>query len=348
MRSGQLFKRISGTSCLLLSLLLVCLPALSAAGQETTASANSYSAEAAAVHTNVLGVKTSVSDTGSVGASGGERHSSALTFRLPNLVAGEVAHATAFAEGNVSASEASMAHLHMTVGGNIVASSFLAAHAHARCTATGVIVSADPNIIGLTVNGQPVQISGKPNQTIPLPNGRIIINEQAKASTKTSGHISVSALHIVIDGIADVALSEANAGISCPSGPETCGNDDFSTGGGFIVRSGANANFGVAGGIGVNGNFIGHLEYIDHSPNGTRVHGTSVTGYTRVNATTRAIDGTARVNGQAGFTFHLVVTDDDSSGIDSFSIQLSNGYSASGNLMGGHIEIHGGCDSDDD
>jgi hypothetical protein len=181
-----------------------------------------------------------------------------------------------------------------------------------------------------------------------LPNGRIIINEQAKASTKTSGHISVSALHIVIDGIADVALSEANAGISCPSGPETCGNDDFSTGGGFIVRSGANANFGVAGGIGVNGNFIGHLEYIDHSPNGTRVHGTSVTGYTRVNATTRAIDGTARVNGQAGFTFHLVVTDDDSSGIDSFSIQLSNGYSASGNLMGGHIEIHGDCDSDDD
>jgi hypothetical protein len=241
-----------------------------------------------------------------------------------------------------------MAHLHMTVGGNIVASSFLAAHAHARCTATGVIVSADPNIIGLTVNGQPVQISGKPNQTIPLPNGRIIINEQAKASTKTSGHISVSALHIVIDGVADVALSEANAGISCPSGPETCGNDDFSTGGGFIVRSGANANFGVAGGIGVNGNFIGHLEYIDHSPNGTMVHGTSVTGYTRVNATTRAIDGTARVNGQAGFTFHLVVTDDDSSGVDSFSIQLSNGYSASGNLMGGHIEIHGDCDSDDD
>ena len=348
MRSDQLFKRTSGASCLLLSLSLVCLPALSAAGQETTASANSYSAEAAAVHTNVLGVKTSVSDTGSVGASGGERHSSALTFRVPSLVAGEVAHATAFAKGNVSASEASMAGLRMTVGGNIVASSFMAAHAHARCTATGVIVSADPNIIGLTVNGQPVQISGKPNQTIPLPNGRIIINEQAKASTKTSGHISVSALHIVIDGIADVALSEANAGISCPTGPETCGNDDFSTGGGFIVRSGANANFGVAGGIGVNGNFIGHLEYIDHSPNGTKVHGTSVTGYTRVNATTRAIDGTARVNGQAGFTFHLVVTDDDSSGIDSFSILLSNGYSASGNLMGGHIEIHGDCDSDDD
>jgi hypothetical protein len=104
----------------------------------------------------------------------------------------------------------------------------------------------------------------------------------------------------------------------------------------------------VAGGIQGNGAFIGHLEYIDHSPNGTKVHGTSVTGYTRVNATTREIEGTARVNGQAGFTFHVVVTDDDSSGNDSFSIRLSNGYSASGNLIGGHIEIHGDCDSDDD
>jgi hypothetical protein len=348
MRSGQLFKRISGHSPLLFSLLLVCLPALSSAGQETTASVNTYSGEAAAVRAVVLGIKTSVSDTGSVGASGGERHSSALTFGLPNLVRGEVAHAAAFAKGNVSASEASMAHLHVTLGGNIITSAFLAAHAHARCTGTGVIVSADPNIIGLVVNGQPIQVSAKPNQTIPLPNGEIIINEQAKSSTKTSGQISVSALHIVINGIADVALSEANAGISCPSGPETCGNDDFSTGGGFIVRSGANANFGVAGGIQGNGALIGHLEYIDHSPNGPKVHGTSVTGYARVNATTREIDGTARVNGQAGFTFHLVVTDDDSSGIDSFSIQLSNGYSASGHLMGGHIEIHGDCDADDD
>jgi hypothetical protein len=348
MPSGQLFKRIGAPSYLLISLSLLCPRAVTAAGQETTGSVNTYSGEAAAVRADVLGIKTSVSATGSVGASGGERHSSALTFGLPNLVRGEVAHATAFAKGNVSASEASMAHLHLTVGGNIITSAFLAAHAHARCTGTGVIVSADPNIVGLVVNGQPIQVSAKPNQTIPLPNGEIIINEQAKSSTKTSGQISVSAMHIIINGIADVALSEANAGISCPSGPETCGNDDFSTGDGFIVRSGANANFGVAGGIQANGAFIGHLEYIDHSPNGTKVHGTSVTGYTWVNATTREMDGTARVNGQAGFTFHVVVTDDDASGNDSFSIHLSNGYSASGNLVGGHIEIHGDCESDDD
>jgi hypothetical protein len=332
----------------LISLLLVCLSALSATGQEITASVNTYSGEAAAVRANVLGIKTSVSDTGSVAASGGERQSSALTFGLPNLAQGEAAHATAFAKGNVSASDASMARLHVTLGGNIITSTLLAAHAHARCTGTRVIVSADPNITGLVVNGKSIQVSGQPNQTIPLPNGKIVINEQAKSSTATSGNISVSALHIIITAVADVALSEANAGISCPSGPETCGNDDFTTGGGFIVRSGANANFGVAGGIGGNAAFIGHLEYIDHSSNGPKVHGTSVTGYTRVNATTREIDGTARVNGQAGFTFHVVVTDNDSSGIDSFSIQLSNGYSASGNLRGGHIETHGDCDSDDD
>ena len=349
MSNRRFFKGADAARWLFIGLLLICPPSVLTAGQPTTVSASTYSGEAAAVRANVLGIKTSVSDTGSVAASGGERQSSALTFSIPNLITGEVAHATVFAKGNVSASEASMAHVRLNVGGNVIASSLLAAHALAKCTPTGVRVSADPNIIGLTVNGASIQISGKPNQTISLPNGKIIINEQAKASTQTSGHISVSALHVIISGSADVVLSEANAGISCPSGPESCGDDDFTTGGGFITNpSGAKANFGVAGGFQQNGSLFGHLEYIDHGANGPKVHGTSVTGYTRVNATTREIFGTARVNGQAGFTYQVTVIDNDPPGHDSFSIHLSNGYSAGGNLGGGHIEIHGDCDSDND
>lgn len=34
---------------------------------------------------------------------------------------------------------------------------------------------------------------------------------------------------------------------------------------------------------------------------------------------------------------------DDESATDSFAIRLSNGYSASGELKGGHIEIHKRC-----
>lgn len=99
MRSGQLFKRMDVPSYLLISLLLLCPRAVTAAGQETRARVNTYSGEAATVRAEVLGIKTSVSDTGSVGALGGERHSSAFTFGLPNLVRSEVAHAAAFAKG---------------------------------------------------------------------------------------------------------------------------------------------------------------------------------------------------------------------------------------------------------
>ncbi len=116
------------------------------------------------------------------------------------------------------------------------------------------------------------------------------------------------------------------------------------TGGGFITGtpSGAKANFGVAGGI-KNGAFWGHLEYIDHGPNGPKVHGTGVTNYIIVDATSREIDGTAKVNGQGGFTYRVDVTDHGNPHDDSFSIQLSNGYSAGGTLGGGNIQLHTPC-----
>jgi hypothetical protein len=46
-------------------------------------------------------------------------------------------------------------------------------------------------------------------------------------------------------------------------------------------------------------------------------------------------------------TFQLDVSDDKSA-TDSSAIRLSNGYSASGYLKGGHIEIHKGCHNDID
>ena len=126
---------------------------------------------------------------------------------------------------------------------------------------------------------------------------------------------------------------------------------DFVTGGGFIVGSGtsslaagAKANFAVGGGV-KNGAFWGHLEYIDHGPNGPKVHGTSVTNYVILSTNTRQIDGTAQVNGQDGFTYKVVVKDNGEPGTDdSFSIQLSNGYSAGGKLGGGNIKIHHPCE----
>ncbi len=120
--------------------------------------------------------------------------------------------------------------------------------------------------------------------------------------------------------------------------PKPC--RDFVTGGGWIKDKGT---FGVSGGI-KNGKFWGQLSFNDHNKNCVKVKSTSVTGYSVIDAVTREIDGIARVNGQGSFTYKVVVVDNGEGGRnDSFSLELSNGYSASGTLKGGNIQLHKKC-----
>jgi hypothetical protein len=145
---------------------------------------------------------------------------------------------------------------------------------------------------------------------------------------------------------------------SIPMPPPDVVACDFVTGGGFIVGSGAptssltagaQANFGVGGGV-KNGAFWGHLEYNDHSTSPPmQVHGTSVTGYSFGTdpTTDRVIMGTARINGVDGYTYMVEVSDrgEPGRGVDRFSIELSNGYEAGftygdGPIAGGNIQLH--------
>jgi len=71
---------------------------------------------------------------------------------------------------------------------------------------------------------------------------------------------------------------------------------------------------------------------------------TSVTAYLQKGPNARRIQGTAEINGKDG-TYQLDVSDDESA-TDSFAIRLSNGYSATGDLKDGHIEIHRRCQND--
>jgi hypothetical protein len=52
--------------------------------------------------------------------------------------------------------------------------------------------------------------------------------------------------------------------------------------------------------------------------------------------------GTATVNGAGAFGFEVMVCDNGEPGKDSdtFSINMSDGYSASGTLSGGNVQIH--------
>jgi len=309
--------------------------------------ATSYSGRATVLRATVLGLQPVVlADAGPLPPEGGAREASLLNASVPGLLTAEVLHASTVGQGNASRSEASVAELSLTVAGNTISAGLLQARARAVCSDGGATASGSSDIAELSVNGSAVTISGAPNQRVPLPVGEVIINEQTSTG---AGDITVNALHVIVPGAADVIVSSAHADITCqpPSPPPTpprCPGADFVTGGGWITGpSGAKENFGVAGGI-KQGQFWGHLTYIDHGPNGPQVKGTGVTAYTVTNATTRHIEGTAQVNGQDGFTYQVDVADNGEPGRnDTFTLVLSNGYNATGTLGGGNIQLHTPC-----
>ena len=305
----------------------------------TAAGSNTFSGRATVLRATVLGTTTAISDTGPLPAEGGAREAADIDAGIPGVLAANVLHAEAFGQGTRSSSEASVANLDLTVGGHHLNAGFLLSRATAECTSAGPTTRGNSEIVGLVLDSTPVFVTGQPNQTIALsPVGTVIINEQ---TSSRPGDLTVSALHVIIPGVADVVISSAHADITCGGG-KNCGQaHDFVTGGGFITGtpSGAHGNFGVVGGL-RKGQLFGHLVYEDHGT-GMKVKGTGVTAYTVTGATSRRIEGTAEINGQGGFTYQVDVADNGEPGRnDTFTIRLSNGYSATGTLTGGNIQLH--------
>ena len=163
------------------------------------------------------------------------------------------------------------------------------------------------------------------------------------ATTFTGGSLIGRDLAKAAATLTGVTVSACSPGTP----PMVC--KDFVTGGGWIMLpSGSKGTFGVTGGI-KHGKLRGHLTYVDHGSKGSKVKdmkvkGTGVTAYTVVDATTRHIEGTAEINGEAGYTYQVDVKDSGEPGRDDmFSLRLSNNYTASGNLAGGNIQLHKKC-----
>ena len=310
---------------------------LAAGSPAQAATATTYSGQGTAVRvTDPLTGPVTLADTGPLPSSGGAQEASLLSGSVPGVLTADVLHATTIAQGDRSRSEASVADLGLTVAGNTISADLLTARATATCSS----VSGGADIVGLVINGQSVAASGQPNQTVSLPGGAtLVINEQSSGN----GAITVNALHVTVPGVVDIVVSSAHADIHCQGPPPCSTAKDFVTGGGWIPASGSKGTFGVAGGT-TNGGFWGHLVYIDHG-SGLRVKGTGVTAYIVTGPTSRRIEGTAELNGAPGFTYTVDVADNGEPGVgsDTFALQLSNGYSASGVLGGGNIQLHMPC-----
>ncbi len=169
------------------------------------------SGQARAVQATVLGITTVLADTGTLSGPDDAREASLLVGSVPMLGGVQVPHASTIASGlngvESVASEAALGGLNLNVSGNVISADFVMARARTPISGTSTGVSS---IDGLVINGQPVPVSGEPNQTIPVSGGRIVINEQQASAT---GMI-VNALHIVVDGLADVAVASASSGIT--------------------------------------------------------------------------------------------------------------------------------------
>jgi hypothetical protein len=124
------------------------------------------------------------------------------------LLDAEVLHAVTIGWPDQVASEASLANLNLIVAGISISADSILARASQVSGAAG---TGSSNISNLSINGTPIAITGSPNQSVPIPGGQLVINEQTISSTGTA---VVNALHVTVAGVADVVIVSATAGIA--------------------------------------------------------------------------------------------------------------------------------------
>lgn len=300
-----------------------------------------FSGRAVAASVNVLGASTNVSDTGELPGSGGALESSLFSTNVMDVLAADVGHASTIGQADRTRSEASVADLDLNLGGITISADFVLSRATAIWQSAGAdTLEGGSEVDGLLINGQPVAVSGQPNQTIPLADGEVIINEQNASGTS----LTVNALHVVINGAVDVVIASAQAGMASLN-PPVCAGSDYVTGGGWIsgTASGGKGTFGLSAGT-TNNVPWGGLNYKDHG-DGLTLQSTSITTYAPgATPNSRHIEGFAQVNGVNGYTFSVDVTDNGEPGTnDVFDISISDGYQAGGTLDGGNIQLNAPC-----
>ena len=186
-----------------------------------------------------------------------------------------------------------------------------------------------------------------------------LTSDTVTAGTSVVGR--VVALHgaVTLDNNAITTVASGGGG-SGGGGGQQC--NDFTTGGGFIIGpSDGKATFGFEAGCKCDkgqdkdkdrdkdkdqeSTLRDGVFYHDHGID-LRMRSTSVTAYLEKGPNSRRIQGTAEINGLAG-TYQVDVSDNES-GPAAFTIRLSTGYSASGEIKGGRIAIHRCCANNND
>jgi hypothetical protein len=180
--------------------------------------AQEVSGRATAVRSTVLGVTSTLADTGALSGVDDARGAMALTAGIPMLGSANVLNASTISSiwdhdaTDYVASEASLGGLNLGVSGVSVSADFVMARAQ---TLTSGASTGSSQLANLRVNGMPITATGAPNQTVNLLGGKVVLNEQQASA----GGMVVNALHIVVYGVADVVIASASSGVGAASQP---------------------------------------------------------------------------------------------------------------------------------
>jgi hypothetical protein len=161
---------------------------------------------AVALSANVLGITAKAGEAGPTGPGGGSEKNTALTITIPNLLWTGILNGEVWANQYHAFAASSIDELKLKLPGLLeLYASVLASKAAANCG--GGPITGNSSIAKLVINGQPIVITGQPNQTIWLGIAKIVINEQVPYYNG----IRVRALHVEALGVADVIAAEASA-----------------------------------------------------------------------------------------------------------------------------------------
>src|SRR5437762_10401393 len=134
---------------------------------------------------------------------------SELDLISTSLVSAEVPSARVIGYADQIASDSYLSSLNLTIAGIAIAAA--SAEAAARGPLDGSPGDATSYVSSLSINGVKVLIDGTVNQTVAIPGGQVVINEQ---KVLPDGTLVVNALHATVSGVADAVVASATAGLS--------------------------------------------------------------------------------------------------------------------------------------
>lgn len=160
----------------------------------------------------VVSNQTILSQTALLPATGGSLSASHGQAAIEGVLSFDSLTAAISGQTNTTTSNASATNLNVTVNGIVITAVYVASTATATCGGT----NGSSTIQNLIVNGEPVTVTGAPNQTVFLsPTSFMIINEQSTNKKARNKNISVSALHIIIPNHADIRVATSRSEIKC-------------------------------------------------------------------------------------------------------------------------------------